>query len=296
MVRIPFMFIPISKLRVFAKKFYGIGEIISKFIPGLKYDTQSLNLDLDESEYSIIAILNALIITLIFSILVFLLSFLVGGRTFSYSLLLTIVIGLGVLIFFSYILLRYPKIAAGKKAERIEKNLIFALKDILLQVSSGIGLYNTIVIISKSNYGEVSKEFEVIAKKINTGMPIEKALEKHSIKTKSDYLKRTLWQLMNTIKAGASLRIILRTIIDELTNAQRTKISNYAKELNLWSLLYMLFAVAIPTIGIVILLILGSFAGFEITKNTFIAFLAIDFFIQIAVIGFIKSRRPIVQF
>ena len=116
--------------------------------------------------------------------------------------------------------------------ELLEKNLIFALKDLLLQVTSGVSLYNGLVNISKSNYGEVSKEFERLAKKINGGVPTERALEELSIETKSDYLKRATWQLTNTIKAGADLKESLKVIIAELTNSQKTKISDYAKELN----------------------------------------------------------------
>ena len=64
----------------------------------------------------------------------------------------------------------------------------------------------------------------------------------------------------------------------------------------MWSLIYMLFAVAIPTIGSVMLVILSSFAGMGLGKPFFIVFICICFFIQFVLVGFIKTRRPVVQF
>jgi len=296
MTKVPLMIIPPSLLIGMAKRLRGIGSISLKFFPGIKYDIKAMELNIDATDYSTISFINALAVSAVFSLLVFVMSYFSAGRDFYTTLVISLAVELGIFMVFLYVLLRYPSVHAGKLAEQIEKTLVFALKDMLLQVSSGMGIFNAIVSISKSNYGEVSKEFERLAKKINGGVPTERALEELSIETKSDYLKRATWQLTNTIKAGADLKESLKVIIAELTNSQKTKISDYAKELNLWSLLYMLFAVAIPTIGIVMLVILGSFAGFQITTATFVVFLLIDIIVQFAIIGFIKSRRPVVYF
>src|SRR3989344_2636244 len=296
MIRVPLMFIQPSVLSNLSKRFKGYGKFAARLIPGLEYDVLTFGVDIDALEYSFISLFNSTFLSIFFFVLMFVLSFLVAGRTVSNSLALALAVAFAIFIVFTYIYLRYPSIYAGKKAELVEKNLVFVLKDLLLQVSSGIGLYNAMVTVYKSNYGEMSLEFEKLAKKVNTGVSIESALETLSVRTKSDYLKRTSWQLMNAVKAGASLREALRTLILELNNVQHVRISNYAKELNLWSLLYMLFSVAIPTMGFVMLVVLGSFAGFDVTPKTFIIFILIDVFIQVAIIGFIKSRRTVVQF
>tara|TARA_Y100000310_G_scaffold343799_1_gene453092 strand:- start:4018 stop:4275 length:258 start_codon:yes stop_codon:yes gene_type:complete len=82
-------------------------------------------------------------------------------------------------------------------------------------------------------------------------------------------------------------------LIDDLTLDQRNRIKKYAAELNLWSLLYLLFAVAVPTIGATMLVILSSFAGFGVTQGFFIIFISICFIIQLILIGFVKTRRPV---
>ena len=124
---------------------------------------------------------------------------------------------------------------------------------------------------------------------------IEDALEKMASSTSTDFLRRAVWQIVNTLKAGASLKGALRSIIDDLTAEHKNRIRDYSRELNLWSLMYMLFAVAIPTIGATMLVILSSFAGIGVSRGMFIAFLALNFALQFILIGFVKSRRPVVD-
>ena len=150
------------------------------------------------------------------------------------------------------------------RAELIEKNLVFALKDLSIQITSGVPTYNAFVNVAKSNYGSISKEFENIAKNVNSSVPLSKALEESAIKSGSEYYKKTMWQLINTMRAGASLKGALKTIINELSLDQKTKIKSYAQELNLWSLIYLLFAVAIPTIGLTLIIILSNCKNYNI--------------------------------
>ena len=278
------------------RPFFGIGKFLSKLHSGLSFDLKESDLDFKVEHYAGAAFFNSFIYFLIFFILIFLLSFRIAGRELIQSLVFGLAIGLGLALLFFIVLLRYPKILAGKKAEEVDKTLLYALKDLLLQVSSGVSLYNSFVNIANAKYGLVSKEFKIAAQEINTGIPMGKALENMAIRTKSAYLRRSLWQLVNTLKAGASLKGSLKTIIDDLTRDQRSKIKDYARELNLWALIYMLFAVAIPTLGVTMLVVLSGFAGFGVNAGTFFFLVIVAIFVQIVIIGFIKTRRPVVQF
>lgn len=288
------MIIPLTSSKGISRIFFGIANKILKLVPGLRYELQETDLDASAEEYTAAAILNSLLVLVMFFLLLFFLSYRIRGNTLHSSLILSSVLSFGFFILFLVILIQYPRITAGKKAEQVDKNLVFALKDLLLQISSGVSLYNALINISNGGYGEISYEFGKVAKEVNTGTPMTSALEKMAISTKSEYLKRTTWQLVNTLKAGASLSGALRAIIDDLVINQRGKIRDYAHELNLWSLIYMLFAVAIPTIGATMLVILSSFAGMGITSPMFILFLVVCFIVQIIIIGFVKTRRPLV--
>jgi len=292
---VPLMLLKYSWLKILLRPFLGLGKIIGKIFPGLEFDLVEADLNLNVAEYTTAAFFNSIVYFVVFFLLIFGLSFRIAARDLVYSLFLSLGVAVGLFILFFIILMRYPKVLSGKRAENVDKTLLFALKDLLLQVSSGVSIYNSFVNISQAKYGLVSDEFRLAAQEINTGIDMEKALENMTKRTKSTYLRRSLWQLVNTLKVGASLEGALKTIIEDLTRDQKSKIKDYAKELNLWTLLYMLFAVAIPTLGVTMLVVLSGFAGFGVSGGTFTFLVIVVIIIQIAIIGFIKTRRPVVQ-
>ena len=293
---VPLMIISPAICKKFSKPFEVIFRRFRRRLTFLKKDLQQTDLTFHAEEYAAFSFMNGFFFFMLLTPLLFILSYKVNEKPLPEALSIGISIGVGVFLLFFILLIRYPKILAGKKAEAIEQNLVYALKDLLLQLTSGISLFNALNNIARAGYGKVSEEFGLISQQVESGKPLTEALEDLTKGTKSIYMRKTAWQLANTIKAGASVKNALRTIINELVIVQRTKIRDYAQELNLWSLLYMLFAVAIPTIGATMLVILSSFAGMSINNATFILFVVITVIVQIILIGFIKTRRPHVTF
>src|SRR3989344_1345744 len=202
----------------------GISNNILRFMPGLEAEIKKTDVEYSPSDYISGTIFTSFTLSLFFGFLLFFLNYFLKAKIFIEAFRSGFGIGLGIFFASTFFLIFYIKILSGKKAEEVEKSLIFALKDLLLQVSSGVSLFDAMVNLSKSRYGQVSKEFEKVVQLVNTGMPLEKALERMALETKSEYLKRTVWQLMNTLKAGASLKSAIQTIIQELTLNQREKI------------------------------------------------------------------------
>jgi len=293
---IPLMIISPSICKLFARPIVRIFGSVRKKFKNFTKDLQSTDLTYSTEEYLAYTFINSLFWFLLLAPLFFILSYRVNEKPFVEALTLGLAAGGGMFLVFFILLLRYPKILAGKKAEAVEQNLVYALKDLLLQITSGVSLYSAMINISLADYGQVSKEFHKLAREVKGGKSMIDAMESLALTTKSSYFKKVCWQLVNTIKAGASVQNALRTIIDELLLVQKTKIRDYAQELNLWALLYMLFAVAIPTIGATMLVILSSFAGLAINQGTFIFFVVMSLCIQVVLIGFIKTRRPHVTF
>lgn len=293
--KLPFQLLSIQTTNKFGLIFKGLFSKISTFIPGLKYDLIKADFDVTPNEYISYTIMHATVISSLFFILLFPLSLIIAGRTLTASLQVAIGSALAIFTLFNLVLFRYPNIQAGKIGEQIDKNLVYGLKDLLLQISSGITLNQAISNVAQSNYGQISLEFSKISKTVKTGTPMIKALEEAALTTKSQFMKRTVWQMVNSIKAGTNIKGALKTVIEELITEQQNSIKNYAKELNLWTLIYMLFAVAIPSIGGTLLIVLSSFAGAGLSKSSFILFLIMGFLIQIALIEFIKSRRPVIN-
>jgi flagellar protein FlaJ len=193
-----------------------------------------------------------------------------------------------------FILIRYPSILAVKRAEMLEKDLIYALKDMLLNISAGLSLFESIRKVSEGDYGYVSEDLKRVVEKTNRGMALDDALEELAISTSSEYMRNALWQTINAVKAGTSVKEALTGIIDSLLREQNRKIRNYIQELNVLTLMYMLFAVAVPTIITTVLVVLTSLMGTGINEDTYVLVIAVCLVIQIGLVGFIKSRRPLV--
>ncbi len=73
-----------------------------------------------------------------------------------------------VLFMFSfYSALYLPRVKGMKRAKQIERELPYALRHLLIEVKSGIPLYNGLVAISEK-YGTASEEIRDIVEQINT--------------------------------------------------------------------------------------------------------------------------------
>lgn len=292
----PLMMIPIEMgLRLFLP-IRPLCYRLRKLFPSMRKELEEAEINIEDYEYLGLSIINILFFVLLFFGLLFVLEFRIQEKALLPALGEAALYAGGVGLLIGYALFTYPKIMAGKKAEEVNRNLVFALRDILMQVTSGVPLYRAMVNVGNAGYGQVSLEFETVSKRINTGTPVDIALTKLAEHSRSEYLKRVIWQLVNTIKAGSSLKSALRTIVNDLTLDQRTKIRDYAHELNLWSLVYMMFAVAIPTIGTVMMVIMSAFMGLGLGPSAFIAFQVLCVAIQYTIITLIKSRRPMVNF
>lgn len=287
---IPLLLVPLERARKITYRFVGLFEKITIFYPGLKYDLRESKIDLTSGEYLASCFLSALLWGLfIFVPVAF--AFTMQGIPLQGAMARASPTFITTLVLFLYYWV-YPSILSRKKAQQAERHLVFALKNMFLQVSSGVSLFNSMVIVSESAHGSVSDEFGKAVREVRVGVSIEKALEKMALRTNSQFFKRTVWQLLSGYKSGASLKVVLRVIVDDLIRHQRDMVRSYSQELNTWVLIYMLFAVAAPTIGATLLVVLSSIAGGGVSAGTFILLVLGCFVIQIILIGFVKSRRP----
>jgi len=133
-------------------------------------------------------------------------------------------IGFGFAILISGFILfnqiNYPRIFSMHKSKDVDKNLISALQDIIVQLDSGVPIFQILVNISNSDYGEVSKEFGKITKEINSGVPQIEAIEKHGKINTSEYFRRVLWQISNGMRSGGDVGVVIKESIRNLSAEQ----------------------------------------------------------------------------
>ena len=69
----------------------------------------------------------------------------------------------------------------------------------------------------------------------------------------------------------------------------------YGKELNPYTLIYMLLAVILPSLGVTFLMILSTFTGLKTSNSLFYGILPFLIIFQYFFINFIRSKRPLIK-
>ncbi|MFA5741988.1 MAG: type II secretion system F family protein [Candidatus Izemoplasmatales bacterium] len=290
--KIPMMLFSPEKINSFKSNYLWVGNLLSKLIFSLKYDLEKAEIGIDIERYSLAAFLSAIFYAVVF--------FFVGsafGLILSKQFMPTVystmtIFGIfGFAGFFLYFML-YPKMRATQLASAIDSELVFAIRSMLIQLSSGVSLFETVKSISRANYGVVSNEFKYVVSDISSGQRETEALERLAFKTQSEVLRRTVWQLITTIKSGGSLVSSLGVQVDSLIASQMESIKNYAAELNLWILLYLIVAAALPSLGVAFLVVISSLSGGGVGKEIIISIVLLSVSVQIGMIMFVRTRTP----
>jgi len=295
----------------FARRFRGFGERAAILFPGLKYDLKLSESELSEGEYIVASTLNAFLWMLFMLFFTAFLFFARGMLTiaevqagftsaeafvaFARNNMLLLAPPIATFVLMLFFFIRYPSIVAGKIVEAIDKDLVYALRDLMLQINSGVSLYEAMRNVSRSGYGKVSEEFAKVVQDITTGEAQDVALEKMALRTQSEFLRRTIWQLVTALKAGASLQGALNSILLALRKYQSQNIKAYSQELNLWILIYIFISVAIPSLFITLLVILSTFGGIGINESFIVMLMLACFIGEFVLVEYIKIRRPILR-
>lgn len=292
--KLPFAILPIPFLRKIAIPFYGIGNLLSSLFPFLELELKQSELNYKPREYSSIAFVLSLFYLFLVWLIVYALFYRFSFMDFSqaeeliFSFILAFVFSL--LIFSQFI--AYPKIIVKRRVREIERNIVFGLRTLLIQLRSGVSLFKALNVIAVGNFGELSRVFKEAVDKINTGYPEEEALQELASKTPSLFFRRSLWQIVNGLKAGGESSEILKEIVSTVIEQQIIEIKAYGSKLRMLSLIYMMLGVVIPALGITFLIVLMSFPEINVTQIMFWELLAVIIVAQFMYLGGMKSVRP----
>ncbi|MBI2672266.1 type II secretion system F family protein [Candidatus Woesearchaeota archaeon] len=289
--KIPFSLVPFNTLKNISKWFSGIANKLIKYFPFIEQNMEYIQVEATAKEYLAMIIMNSIIS---FAAIFILLSVTLFFVKIENSLLISIIISIPITIFLFAQQILYPKIRAGKKIVDVERNLLPALQDMLVQLNSGIPLFRVIVDISTKDYGEISKKFANAVNEINVGVPQIDVLEEMASKSSSLYLRKAIWQIVNGMKTGANTTIVLKEVISSLSEEQLIQVQRYASQLNPLVMFYMIITIILPSLGMTFLTVITSFIATSesLPKTIFIGFYIVIFFFQIMFLGMIKSRRP----
>ncbi len=289
MDKIPFSFLPPKTLKKVSHLSLGIAEIIAPLFSFLKLHLEQAESDLSPEEYLSMCITSTLFFFIFFTFILAAIMMTIG-KGFLISVIISLVFS--VFIFFQQV--TYPKLKAHRRVNSLERNLLPAMQNILIQLNSGVPLFDILVNLTISDYGELSKEFSKAVKDINAGVPQIEALERMSKKTPSTFFRRTIWQISNGMRSGAELSAVIKESIRTLSEEQLLQVQRYGSQLNPMSMIYMLAAVILPSLGITFIIIISSFISISEAATQWILYglFALVLFFQIMFLGIIKTRRP----
>lgn len=289
-MRIPFCPLPVNRAKVVAKRFYGFAEPLIKISPRLKLELAQARLGLDEREYMGIAVFSSLFMMLLtfLPLVIFISSVSSPAKGFGIAFPAAIFMGFVTLVYIR----KYPSLIIQRNVKNIERNLLFALRHFYVQVKSGVSIFDAMNSVAGGNYGGVSQEFRLAIKRINSGVSIETVLEDVALKNPSTYFRRAIWQISNGVKAGSDISSLLKVVIDGISSDQRIAIRRYGSQLNPLTLIYMMVAVVLPSLGVTFLLVLSSFSGLVVSEIMFWMILTFLALFQFMFMGIIKSKRP----
>jgi flagellar protein FlaJ len=284
-----------ERLKTTSRPFIGIAQKLERITPNLDWNLERAGIHVEPLTYISITVYMAFSVGFSTLIGILLPAYLVGKL--DVGLPMGIGASVGLFIFMIFYMLAMPKLKIKKRGALIERNLSYALKDLEIQTGAGIPVFDAIVHVANGKYGECSDEFRQVIKKVESGMSVIKALDEVGMHTSSPFLRRIIWQIVNSMYAGSDVSVALKAISDDLTREKETKIKAYGQEMNLWSLMYMLMVIVLPSQGITLLIILSTLVDIfgSVDKNIVFGGIVVFMFIfQFMLIGMIKNKRPIV--
>ncbi len=287
--KVPFTFSSTETLKKKSKFF--LSRIRYKKGTKLEENLKNSDADITREEYLAICMRTAAFSFVIFSVI---LTTIFAFLNIKFFYLLGPAAGLAFSFFVFFSQTVFPYIYVTRRQRNIERNLIPALSDILVQLNSGIPLFNIIANISSADYGELSKEFKKAVKRIGSGEPEAGVLDDLGRKNPSPFFRRTLWQISSGMKSGADMSVVIQDSIAALNEEQIIQIQNYGNKLNPLIVFYMLVAIIMPALSITFLTIISSLINLEKTIATliFVGLFVFVILLQIMFLGIIKSRRP----
>ncbi len=264
-------------------------ERVAKSIPSLDLKLKHAGMTETPSEFVKTSLFTSFYMTTGFIIFLF--------AILSKTEFLIVVLGvLFPLIFFSMFIyfIKLPDVKIIQKRKTIDKEIVYAGRFLIIELGSGVLLYEAMSNVAKS-YKEIGKAFSDIIHSIDLGTPIEDALNDAIKYTPSPDFRKVLWQIINALKTGADVSESLKSVVDQITKEQIIKIRNYSKKLNPLSMFYMVIAVILPSLGITMLIVLSSFMSLQLSLSVLIGVAVLLGLLQFMFYIIIKSSRPAVS-
>ncbi|HQT44622.1 MAG TPA: type II secretion system F family protein, partial [Candidatus Micrarchaeota archaeon] len=230
-------------------------HLAAAYFPNLKKDIKQADMDVTPPEFIKKSLVSALMLSLT---IILLLAVFFKFYGISFLWLIPAAPLLYIIMFFYAMML--PRVKAIQRARKIDQELVFAGRHLLIEIKAGIPLFDSMVGVSRE-YGEVSKEFNKIVEKTTLGVPASLAMREVADSNPSAYFNRVILQIVNSLSSGSDLGTSLESVLDQISKEQVVQLKEYGQKLNPLVMFFMIFGIIMPSLGVAFLIILLSFVG-----------------------------------
>lgn len=200
-------------------------------------------------------------------------------------------------VFFAFIfitLMSVPRVKAKERAQKIDSELVFAGRHMLIELKSGVPLFDSLLGVSR-DYGVVSEEFNKIVEKVTLGVPMGTAMHAVAENNPSQYFNRVVLQMANSIASGSDVATALEASLEQISKEQVIELKAYGQKLNPIAMFFMVFGIIMPSLGVAFLIVVLSFLGknsLAISSTTLLEILAAIGLVQFMFLKVIENSRP----
>lgn len=188
----------------------------------------------------------------------------------------------------------YPIVKAKMRARNIDQELVFAGRHLLIELKSGVPLFDALLGVTR-DYGEVSNEFNKIVEKVTLGMPLGVALHDVAEGNPSQFFRRLLLQMANSLASGSDVSVALESSLEQISREQIIAIKAYGQKLNPLVMFFMIFGIIMPSLGVAFMIILSSFlggTGLSFGSSALFGVLVAVGLVQFIFMTMVESSRP----
>jgi archaeal flagellar protein FlaJ len=197
-------------------------------------------------------------------------------------------------LFYSYFI-KYVDVKIERIKKEIDQEIIYAGRFLIIELESGVPIYNAIQNIEK-NYDVIGKYFGDIINKVYLGTTMEDAINDTMINTPSNNLRKVLWQLLNSMKTGSDIGPSLNSVITQIMREQQISVQEYGKKLNPLAMFYMMIAIILPSLGVTMIVVIATFIGLKMSLTVLLGIAALLGLTQFMFLSIIRASRPPISY
>lgn len=159
-----------------------------------------------------------------------------------------------------FFLFQSATVKATQVGRELDGDLLFISEYLLVVLESGTPLPNALEQLSE-NKRPGGIFFERVLREFKMGKDLEQTLDEAIDYCPSDGLKTLIKRLKDSLSIGVDLEKILVNFVEESSEKKLIEIKGFAKKLNPLVMMYLVFGIVIPSLGVTFFILFAAISG-----------------------------------